>query len=166
MDQEPVSRGEVVSDLERLVDLVEERRARGEVCVLSNGGFDLLHVGHVRSLEDARRHGDYLVVCVNSDASVRRAKGPSRPVIPAAERCELLSALRCVDYVHEFSESTVDAVLARLRPEVYTKGTDYRPEDLPETPTVRGYGGRIEIVGDPKDHSTRTIVARIREGDG
>ncbi|MFN0057294.1 MAG: adenylyltransferase/cytidyltransferase family protein [Planctomycetota bacterium] len=150
-------------NLDELNACVERRRRRGERLVLTNGCFDLLHVGHIRSLEAARTQGDYLVVCINSDASVRAAKGPDRPIFPELERAELLLALRAVDYVYIFTEPTVDRVLLALRPEVYAKGTDYTPDNIPEAPTVAAYGGAIAIVGDEKCHSTRATLARIRQ---
>ncbi len=149
-------------DLDTLASTVRERRDRGERAILSNGCFDLLHVGHVRSLEDARGRADYLIVCINDDASVRRHKGDDRPIYPEHERAELLLALSAVDYVHIFADDTVDPILERLRPEYYAKGTDYVPETIPEAPTVRSYGGEIVIVGDPKRHSTRDTLARIQ----
>ncbi|MHC4936185.1 MAG: adenylyltransferase/cytidyltransferase family protein [Planctomycetota bacterium] len=151
-----------ISDLEALADLVEARRSRGERIVLTNGCFDLLHVGHLRSLVDARSRGDFLVVCINGDASVRRSKGPDRPIFPEGERAELLLGLTVVDVVFIFHEDTVDGILERIRPEVYAKGTDYTPESVPEGPTVRAYGGEIAIVGDPKDHSSRGVLSQIR----
>ena len=141
---------------------MEQRRERGEQAVLSNGCFDLLHVGHLRSLEDARRRADYLIVCINDDASVKRHKGDDRPIYPEDERAELLLGLRSVTYVHIFSDETVDPILERLRPEYYAKGTDYTPDTIPESSTVRRYGGKIVIVGDPKRHSTQDTLARIQ----
>ena len=148
-----------VPDLESLVVLVAERRAAGDRIVFTNGCFDLLHVGHLRSIEDARSRGDFLIVCINDDESVRRAKGEGRPIFPALERAELLGGLRAVDAVLIFSEDTVDGILDRIRPDVYAKGTDYTPDTVPEAPTVRAYGGSIAIVGDPKDHSSRNVLA-------
>ncbi len=151
-----------VPDLESLVVLVAERRAAGDRIVFTNGCFDLLHVGHLRSIEDARSRGDFLIVCINDDESVRRAKGEGRPIFPALERAELLGGLRAVDAVLIFSEDTVDGILDRIRPDVYAKGTDYTPDTVPEAPTVRAYGGSIAIVGDPKDHSSRNVLADMR----
>jgi rfaE bifunctional protein nucleotidyltransferase chain/domain len=144
---------------------VAERRRAGERIVLTNGCFDLLHVGHLRAIDDAASRGDFLIVCVNDDAEVRRTKGPDRPIFPAGERAELLAGLRSVDAVLVFSEPTVDGILRAIRPDVYAKGTDYTPENVPEGPTVREYGGEIAIVGDPKDHSSRSILARLRGAD-
>jgi D-glycero-beta-D-manno-heptose 1-phosphate adenylyltransferase len=141
-------------------------RAAGKRLVLANGCFDLLHVGHVRYLQAARALGDALVVGLNSDASVQRLKGPGRPVMPAAERAELLAAIRGVDAVVVFEEDSADALIARLRPDVHAKGTDYTDATVPEAASVRAAGGRVAIVGDPKDHATRDLIARIRERFG
>jgi len=142
-------------------------RAAGKRLVLANGCFDLLHVGHVRYLQAARALGDALVVGLNSDASVQRLKGPGRPVMPAAERAELLAAISGVDAVVVFEEDSADALIARLRPDVHAKGTDYTAASVPEAASVKAAGGRVEIVGDPKDHGTRDLIADIRKlGDG
>ena len=141
--------------------LAQRLRADGKRIVLANGCFDLLHVGHVRYLEAARRLGDVLFVGINDDAAVARLKGPGRPLIPAAERVELLSALRAVDHVVVFEGDTADALVRAIRPDVHAKGTDYTPESVPERDTVRACGGRVVIVGDPKDHATRDVIGRI-----
>lgn len=138
-----------------------EWRAAGKRVVLANGCFDLLHVGHVRYLRAARELGDVLVVGLNSDASVRRLKGPGRPLMSAAERAEILGALRPVDAVVVFGEDTVDELVRRLRPDVQAKGTDYTEDSVPEAETVRALGGRVAIAGDPKEHSARELIARI-----
>jgi len=156
----------LVPDLAALERRVAERRRGGERIVLTNGCFDLLHVGHLRAIDDARSRGDFLIVCVNDDAEVRRTKGPDRPLFPAAERAELLAGLRSGDAVLVFAEPTVDGILRAIRPDVYAKGTDYTPENVPEGPTVREYGGEIAIVGDPKDHSSRSILAKLRGAGG
>ncbi len=143
---------------------VDQQRRAGRTIAFANGVFDLLHVGHVRYLEGARREGDVLVVAVNDDATVRALKGPDRPVLPAADRAELVAALRCADAVVVFPEPTVTPLLDLLRPDVHCKGTDYTVESVPERETVRAYGGRTAIVGDPKDHSTRDLLRAIREG--
>lgn len=143
---------------------VDDERRAGRTVAFANGVFDLLHVGHVRYLQGARREGDVLVVAVNDDATVRVLKGPDRPVLPAADRAELVAALRCVDAVVIFPEPTVTPLLERLRPDVHCKGTDYTVDSVPERETVRAYGGRTAIVGDPKDHSTRDLLRVIREG--
>lgn len=145
----------------RAARLAAAARAEGRVVVLANGAFDLLHVGHVRYLADARRHGDVLFVAVNSDASVCRLKGPARPVVPEAERVELLSHLACVDWIVRFDEPTVAAVLRELRPDVHAKGTDYTPETVPEREVVREWGGRTVICGDAKDHATTDLIGEV-----
>jgi rfaE bifunctional protein nucleotidyltransferase chain/domain len=140
-------------------------RTRGLTIAFANGCFDLLHVGHVRYLQAAANEADRLIVAVNDDASVRELKGANRPVLTAADRAELVAALRGVDYVVIFHEPTVTPLLELLRPDVHCKGTDYTAETVPERDTVRAYGGRVAIVGDPKDHSTRDLLARIKDGD-
>jgi rfaE bifunctional protein nucleotidyltransferase chain/domain len=137
-------------------------RRRGERIVLANGCFDLFHVGHARYLEGARREGDVLVVGVNADASARRLKGPGRPILPEAERAELVAALRVVDYVVIFPEPNVEKLLAELRPDVHAKGTDYTEETVPERETAVRLGVRVAIVGDKKVHSTRAVLEKIR----
>ncbi|MCC7418263.1 MAG: adenylyltransferase/cytidyltransferase family protein [Acidobacteria bacterium] len=144
---------------------VARDRAAGRTIALANGGFDLLHVGHVRYLRAAAAQADRLVVAVNDDRSMAKLKGPGRPVIPAADRAELVAALRGVDYVVVFDDDTVESLLLAIRPEVHCKGTDYTADTVPEREVVRAYGGRTAIVGDPKDHSTRDLVARLsRDG--
>ncbi|OGK98022.1 MAG: ADP-heptose synthase [Candidatus Rokubacteria bacterium RIFCSPHIGHO2_12_FULL_73_22] len=143
--------------------LAERLRAERKRIVLANGCFDLLHVGHVRYLEAARRLGDVLFVGVNDDAAVARLKGPGRPLMPVGERVEILRALRAVDHVVVFAEDTADGLVAALRPHVHAKGTDYAPDAVPEAASVRAHGGRVAVVGDPKDHSTRDLIARVLE---
>lgn len=147
------------SELRAAVD--EDKRA-GRTVGFANGVFDLLHVGHVRYLEGAKALVDRLVVAVNSDASVRGLKGEGRPILPEAARAELVAALRAVDYVIVFSEPTVARLLELLKPDVHCKGTDYTVDSVPERAIVQAYGGRTAIVGDPKDHSTRDLVARLK----
>jgi rfaE bifunctional protein nucleotidyltransferase chain/domain len=151
----------IVLDRDELVMSVGRDRAAGLTVAFANGCFDLLHVGHVRYLQAAAREADRLIVAVNDDAAAG-LKGPGRPIMPAADRAELIAALRGVDYVVVFPEPTVTPLLMLLRPDVHCKGTDYTVDSVPERDTVRGYGGRIAIVGDPKDHSTRDLVARLR----
>ena len=151
----------VVSDAE-LVEAVARDRAAGRTVAFANGCFDLLHAGHVRYLQAAAAEADRLIVAVNDDRSVAALKGDGRPILPAAERAELVSALRCVDYVVVFGDATAERLLLRLKPDVHCKGTDYTVETVPERDTVRGYGGRIAIVGDPKDHSTTDLLSRLR----
>lgn len=136
----------------------EEWRAAGERVTLANGCFDLLHVGHVRYLNAAKQLGGRLIVAVNSDDSVRKLKGEGRPIIPAEERAEIISALGDVDAVVIFSEPDVRAVIREVRPDIQVKGTDYTAESVPERDTVIECGGRVEIVGDPKDHSATEII--------
>lgn len=138
-------------------------RAAGRTVAFANGCFDLLHVGHVRYLQAAAREADLLVVAVNDDASVARLKGSGRPILNGRDRAELVAALRGVAYVTLFPEPTVAPLLVELKPDVHCKGTDYTAASVPERDTVLGYGGRIAIVGDPKDHSTRDLIARIHE---
>ena len=141
----------------------ESWRASGEKITLANGAFDLLHVGHVRYLHAAKRLGGKLVVAINSDESVRALKGEGRPVMPAEERAEILAALSDVDAVTIFPEPDVRALVREIRPDIHAKGTDYTPDNVPERDTVVECGGRVEIVGDPKDHSTSDII-RARQG--
>jgi rfaE bifunctional protein nucleotidyltransferase chain/domain len=154
--------GTVVTRAE-LIDRIADDRRRGLTIAFANGCFDLLHVGHVRYLQAAAEEADRLVVAINDDVAAG-TKGPGRPILPAAARAELVAALRGVDYVVVFPEPTVAPLLTLLKPDVHCKGTDYTAESVPERDTVRAYGGRIAIVGDPKDHSTRDLLARIREG--
>jgi rfaE bifunctional protein nucleotidyltransferase chain/domain len=146
---------------ERLIELAGADRRAGRTIAFANGCFDLLHVGHIRYLQAAAAEADRLVVAVNDDATAG-GKGPGRPILPAADRAELVAALRGVDYVTIFSEPTVAPLLALLQPDVHCKGTDYTVDSVPERDTVLAYGGRIAIVGDPKDHSTRDLLGRIR----
>jgi rfaE bifunctional protein nucleotidyltransferase chain/domain len=146
---------------EELVTRIDAERKTGSRVVLANGCFDVLHVGHVRYLAGARELGDVLVVGVNSDEQVARLKGPGRPILPANERAELVAALESVTYVTVFNEPTVEELLLALRPDVHAKGTDYTEDSVPERDVVRSYGGRVAIVGDPKDHSTSAILARL-----
>ena len=154
----------IVPDHEELLRHLEARRRDGATVVFTNGCFDLLHVGHIRCLQAARAMGDLLVVAINSDASVRRLKGPGRPIVPAAERAEVLAALACVDLVTLFDDDTPVNLLRRLRPEIHVKGGDYRPEQLPETPVIAEYGGRVAIVPLVPGRSTTRIVAAMRRG--
>jgi D-glycero-beta-D-manno-heptose 1-phosphate adenylyltransferase len=144
-----------------LQELGERLRREGRRVAFANGCFDLLHVGHVRYLSAAAQEADLLVVAINDDASVRALKGEGRPILAAEHRAELVAALRCVDYVVLFGEPTVGPLLEALRPDVHCKGTDYTVETVPERDVVRAYGGRVAIVGDPKDHSTRDLLARL-----
>ena len=155
--------GRVVS-LDELVRLVAGFRRNKESGALANGCFDLLHVGHVRYLQGAKLEADRLVVAVNDDSSVTAIMGAGRPILPVSARAELVSALLVVDAVVIFSGLTVNDVLRAIRPNVHCKGTDYTVETVPERETVLAYGGRTAIVGDPKGHSTRDLLARIKQG--
>ncbi|MEK7363632.1 MAG: adenylyltransferase/cytidyltransferase family protein [candidate division NC10 bacterium] len=147
--------------LDEAAQIAARLRAEGKRLVLANGCFDLLHVGHVRYLEGARRLGDALLVAVNSDASVTRLKGPGRPIMPEGERAEIVSALACVDYVLVFADDTVDGLISRLSPAVHAKGTDYTEETVPERASVLAAGGTVAIAGDAKRHSTRDLIQAI-----
>jgi rfaE bifunctional protein nucleotidyltransferase chain/domain len=153
--------GEVLAR-DELVRRIDAARRAGRTVAFANGCFDLLHVGHVRYLEAAAQEADLLVVAINDDASVRGLKGAGRPILSAADRAELVAAFRCVDYVVIFPEPTVGPLLDALKPDVHCKGTDYTVESVPERAIVEAYGGRTAIVGDPKDHSTRDLLARIK----
>ena len=143
------------------MDRVDAARERGATIVFANGCFDVLHVGHVRYLAGARALGDLLVVGVNSDDQVTIQKGPGRPILPANERAEMVAALDSVDYVTIFDEPTVENLLLTLKPDIHAKGTDYTEETVPERDVVRSYGGTVAIVGDPKDHSTTSLLSRL-----
>jgi len=156
---EIIPRSEVVALGERL-------RREGKRIAFANGCFDLLHVGHVRYLAGARAEGDVLVVGVNSDEVVRALKGPDRPLLPAAARAELLAALESVDYVVIFGETTAEAVLRDLRPDVHCKGTDYSESTVPERAVMKELGGTVRIVGDAKTHSTRDLLAEMVRRQG
>ncbi len=153
---------EKILSREALIERLAEHRRKGERIVLANGCFDILHVGHVRYLEGARREGDVLVVGINADGSVGPLKGPGRPILPETARAQLVAALRVVDYVVVFGEPNVEALLSDLRPHVHAKGTDYTAATVPERETAARLGVRVAIVGDPKDHSTRDLVQKIR----
>jgi rfaE bifunctional protein nucleotidyltransferase chain/domain len=150
----------VLSRADLLLRVADARR-EGRTIAFANGVFDLLHVGHVRYLNASAQEADVLIVAINDDASVRKLKGKGRPILNEADRAELVSALACVDYVTIFPEPTVGPLLEAIRPDVHCKGTDYTLDSVPERDVVRAYGGRTAIVGDPKDHSTRDLLARI-----
>jgi rfaE bifunctional protein nucleotidyltransferase chain/domain len=153
----------IFKDATLLQQQVESLKQQHKKIVFTNGGFNILHVGHIRSLQDAKSRGDVLVVAVNSDDSLRRLKGVNYPLIPEDERLEVLAALECVDVLTLFSEPTVDSLLLKLKPHIHAKGTDYTKESVPERETVLSYGGEIAIVGDAKDHASSSIISRIRE---
>jgi D-glycero-beta-D-manno-heptose 1-phosphate adenylyltransferase len=144
-----------------LVSAVASERAAGRSIAFANGCFDMLHVGHTRYLTASAEEADVLIVAINDDESVRQLKGEGRPILAAEARAELVAALACVDFVVVFPELTVGPLLDAVRPDVHCKGTDYTVESVPERAIVQAYGGRTAIVGDPKDHSTRELLARI-----
>ncbi len=153
--------------LEPLLPEVDRARRQGKKIILTNGCFDILHAGHVRYLQGAREilppEEGVLIVAINSDRSVQRLKGPTRPILPEDQRAELVAAVRFVDYVVLFEESDVTGLIARIRPDFHAKGTDYTEETVPEREMVRSYGGRVRIVGDPKNHSTRDLISLVRQ---
>jgi rfaE bifunctional protein nucleotidyltransferase chain/domain len=155
--------GRIVGNLKELVNIIEEERKQGKRIVFGNGCFDLLHVGHVRYLKGAKELGQILIVAVNDDSSVAGLGKRKQVVTPAAERAEIVSAIDGVDYVIIFSEPTVENLLLALKPDIHAKGTDYREDSVPERNIVLSYGGKVAIVGDPKDHSTRDIIASIKQ---
>lgn len=146
-----------------LAALRAKTRAEGRSIVLANGAFDLLHVGHLRYLRAAAEQGDFLLVAVNSDASVRMNKGQNRPLVPEQERLELLAALPFIDALHLFDESDVRAIIATVQPDIQAKGTDYSEDSVPEADFLRRHGGRVVIVGDAKDHSTSAMVRSLNK---
>ncbi|MFL6196525.1 MAG: adenylyltransferase/cytidyltransferase family protein [Thermoanaerobaculia bacterium] len=153
----------LVLSVPELRDRVRELKAQGKKVAFANGHFDILHVGHLRYLQAARAEGDALIVAINDDPSVERLKGPGRPVVPAAERAELLAALEPVDFVVIFEGDSPAPLLAEVQPDIHCKGTDYgSPERVPEYGVVRSYGGRTALVGDPKDHATSDLISKVR----
>lgn len=146
---------------DELIKLVAAERQSGKRIVFANGCFDVLHVGHVRYLEAAKALGDLLIVGVNSDEQARRLKGANRPLVPQDQRAEIISAIEAVDLVTVFSEPTVNELLLALKPDIHAKGTDYTEESVPERDVVRSYGGRVAIVGDPKDHSSSEMIGKL-----
>jgi rfaE bifunctional protein nucleotidyltransferase chain/domain len=154
-----------IRDHSTLLEVVDRLKAEGKTIAFTNGCFDLLHVGHIRCLREAKAQGDVLIVAVNSDESMRKLKRLGRPVMPEEDRIEILEALECVDYLTLFSDDRVDRLLLSLRPHIHAKGTDYTEETVPERETVLSYGGRIAIVGDPKSHSTTDLIRAIARID-
>lgn len=149
-----------------LIEALGAERAAGKRIVLANGCFDLFHVGHARYLAGAREIGDVLVVGVNSDEQARKLKGEGRPIHPAAERAELIASLRSVDYVTIFDEPTVTELILAIRPDFHAKGTDYTVDSVPEREVIASVGGRVAIVGDPKDHSSTDLINAIGTSSG
>ncbi|MDT7542736.1 MAG: D-glycero-beta-D-manno-heptose 1-phosphate adenylyltransferase [Acidobacteriota bacterium] len=160
-DQQRQDAASRIVERNRLIARVAIARRHGARIVFANGCFDLLHVGHVRYLEAARALGDLLVVGVNADAQARRLKGEGRPFMPERERAEVVASLRAVDLVTIFTESTVEALLLAIRPDIHAKGTDYTEDSVPERAVVLSYGGQVRIVGDAKDHSSTEIVKAV-----
>jgi len=157
--------GQIVNGLDELKGIVEREKKQGKRIVFGNGCFDLLHVGHVRYLKGAKSLGDILIVAVNDDSSLTGLGKRKRVVTPASERAEIIAALKGVDYVILFSETNVENLLRTLQPHIHAKGTDYTEDSVPEGEIVRAYGGRVAIVGDPKDHSTRDLIKTIKDLD-
>lgn len=153
---------EKIKTVEELQSLLVPMRATGAIAVFGNGCFDLIHVGHIRYLQAAKALGTILIVGINSDASVRLLKGDGRPLQSENERAEIIASLACVDFVILFDDPNVERLLLALRPDIHAKGTDYTAENVPERETVSAYGGRVAIVGDPKDHSSRDLIGMIR----
>ncbi|HON86307.1 MAG TPA: adenylyltransferase/cytidyltransferase family protein, partial [Syntrophorhabdaceae bacterium] len=154
--------GRIIRDIERLKEIINEEKARGKRIVFGNGCFDILHVGHIRYLRGAKELGDCLVVAVNDDTSVETLGKRKKVVTPVDERVEIISAIDCVDYITVFSEPTVERLLRELKPDIHAKGTDYTEDSVPERDIVLSYGGRVAIVGDPKNHSTTDIIKTIQ----
>ena len=151
-----------IKSLEELNGIIKQEKEKGKKVVLANGVFDLLHVGHIRYLKEAKSLGDILIVAVNDDRSARLIKGEGRPLIPAEERAEVLSAVSYVDYLVMFSQPTVERVISALKPDIQAKGTDYTVETVPEREAIRSYGGEVAIAGDPKLHSTSAILGKMK----
>ena len=160
----PHASADKVVTRDELVRRAARWRAHGKTVALANGLFDLVHVGHLRYLEDAASLADHLVVAINDDASARALKGPDRPIVPQRERAELIAGFGCVALVTIFGEATVEPLLRALVPDVHCKGTDYTADTVPEGETARALGIRVAITGDPKDHATRDLIRQIREG--
>lgn len=150
-----------IIERQALIQTVASARSSGSTIVLANGCFDLFHAGHLRYLQGAAELGDVLIVAVNSDTQAKRLKGEGRPHTPELERAEIISGIRCVDFVTIFDEPTVEQILLAIKPDFHAKGTDYTTDTVPEREIVRSYGGTVAIVGDPKDHSSTAIIARI-----
>ena len=158
----PIQSFAPILDRMRLVARAAIDRQNGGVIVLANGCFDFFHAGHIRYLAEAKTLGNYLIVGINSDEQVRKLKGENRPLITEQERAEIISALRFVDYVTIFPEPTVEELIRALHPDFHAKGTDYTVDSVPERDIVREYGGKVAIVGDPKNHSSTDLICKIR----
>lgn len=156
-------RDKIILDHQTLTERIDRHRRAGQTIVFGNGCFDLIHVGHVRYFAGAAREGDILIIALNSDQSARTLKGPGRPAMPLNERMEVIAAIECIDYVTSFEGVDCVALIDKLRPDVHAKGTDWTDQTLPERDIVHSHGGRIAIVGDPKDHSSTALVDQIRK---
>jgi D-glycero-beta-D-manno-heptose 1-phosphate adenylyltransferase len=154
-----------IQQLDHLVPIIEKKRREGKTVVLANGAFDIIHVGHIRYLVDAKSRGDVLIVALNDDESVFSLKGPGRPLTPLVERLEILAALEAVDYLTWFGGPQVTPVLRALRPRYHAKGTDYTPENLPEMDINSELGIELIICGDPKDHSSTSLIELLSKGE-
>lgn len=152
---------QVILNHDELAKKIEELKKQGKKVIFANGCFDLLHVGHVRYLRGAKALGDVLVLAINSDASVRRLKGPERPLLPLEDRLGVLSAFEMIDFITAFEDDTVSPLLLKLKPNVQVKGTDYTPDTIPEKDTVASFGGEVAVVGDPKDHASKSLIQEI-----
>ena len=150
-----------ILEREALIERLKTARRKGASLVFANGCFDVLHVGHVRYLEAAKDLGDLLIVGVNSDQQARKLKGEGRPLLPQDQRAEIVAALEAVDFVTIFDEPTVTELLLALKPDIHAKGTDYTEETVPERDVVRSFGGRVAIVGDPKEHSSTQMIEKV-----
>ncbi len=151
----------IILDHQKLLEKVNQLRAEGKTIVFTNGCFDIIHVGHIRYLEGASKEADILILALNTDESTKILKGPNRPIIPLNERLEIVAAFECVDLVTVFDGKKCDKLLNLLKPDVHAKGTDYTYENVPERETVLSYGGKIAIVGDPKNHSTSDLLKKL-----
>jgi rfaE bifunctional protein nucleotidyltransferase chain/domain len=151
----------IILNHDELAKKIEELKKQGKKVIFANGCFDLLHVGHVRYLRGAKALGDVLVLAINSDASVRRLKGPERPLLPLEDRLGVLSAFEMIDFITAFEDDTVSPLLLKLKPNVQVKGTDYTPDTIPEKDTVASFGGEVAVVGDPKDHASKNLIQEI-----
>jgi rfaE bifunctional protein nucleotidyltransferase chain/domain len=150
-----------IKNLDELRAIMRKMHSAGKTVVFANGCFDLIHVGHIRYLQSAREMGDALIVGINGDTGVEALKGKGRPLQSGQDRAEMIASMECVDYVLLFDTFTVDGILSELQPDIHAKGTDYSEESVPERNTVRSYGGKVAIAGDPKDHSTRDLIQTI-----
>ncbi len=157
---------QVILNHDELAKKLEALKAQGKKVVFTNGCFDMLHVGHVRYLRGAKALGDVLVLAINSDDSIRRLKGKERPLLPLEDRLGILSAFEMVDFITPFEDDTVTQLLLKLKPHIQAKGTDYTTESIPEKDTMASFGGKVAVVGDPKDHASKNLIKEILEKYG